>query len=91
MAAALDNFQDDNANRLRNPCIDGFAITPSDTVDCAAVTRKVYVGGAGALTVITKAGTTLTFAAVPAGTTIDLRISRVMATGTVATSIVGLV
>ena len=66
------------------------AITPDDSTDLAYTTSAVYVGGAGALKVTTAGGDTTTVAAVPAGTVLPLRVVRVFATGTAATSIVGL-
>lgn len=67
------------------------AVTPNDGADLSAVTQAIYVGGAGALVVdLVGDGGTVTFAAVPAGTTIALAVQRVRATGTAATSIVAL-
>jgi hypothetical protein len=71
-------------------CIDGAAVTPSDTVDLAFTTRAIYVGGAGTLTVILAGGATVEFLAVPAGTWLWIAATRVKATGTSATSIVAL-
>jgi hypothetical protein len=74
-----------------NSFVDAAAVTPNDGADLpGGPCQGVYVGGAGTLTVVTKAGTSVLFAAVPAGTTIRLRVRRVMATGTAATSIVAL-
>jgi len=66
------------------------AVTPSDSADLANVTRGVYVGGAGDLTVINAAGTTVTFKAVPAGTLLPIRVARIKATLTTATNLVAL-
>jgi len=65
------------------------AITPNDSTVIAA-TRAVYVGGAGALTVTMHDGTNATFAAVPAGTTLPISVTKILSTGTAATSIVAL-
>ncbi len=65
------------------------AVTPSDATVIAA-TRAVYVGGAGALAVTMHNGTNATFAAVPAGTTLPISVTKVLSTGTTATSIVAL-
>ena len=66
------------------------AVTPSDST-VLAKTRAIYVGGAGALVVqmADTAGTTA-FAAVPAGTTLAIRVTKVLSSGTGATSIVAL-
>lgn len=60
----------------------------SDTVDLAQPALGIYAGGAGILKVTTVGDDTVTFAAVPAGTTINLRIKRVWQTTTTATSLV---
>lgn len=74
-----------------------LAITPvngvlplTDASGTAVISMAVFVGGAGALKVIMADGATVTFAAVPAGTTIPIQITQVLLTGTVATSIVAL-
>jgi hypothetical protein len=76
--------------RYNGPFNHAVAITPNDSTDLATTAQAIYVGGAGALKVITAGGDTVTFAAVPAGTTLRLRVTRVFSTGTAATSIVGL-
>jgi hypothetical protein len=73
------------------PAVHGFAVTPSDSTVFAEPTRQVYVGSAGSLTVLMNDdATTTAFAAVPAGTSLNISVTKVMATGTSATSIVGL-
>ena len=80
-----------------NPGINGVAnnavaITPNDSTDLSVTTNRLYVGGAGALVVrlIGDPSTNVTFAAVPAGTTLPIRVVRVLSSGTAASSIVGL-
>jgi hypothetical protein len=68
---------------------DGVQITPSDSADNSY--RTVYVGVTGDVTVVTPKGTSLLFKAVPAGTLIPCKTSKVMATGTTATQLVGLI
>jgi len=72
-----------NIPSLTSPATHGFTVTPSDTIDLSEVTRAIYVGSGGALAVRLLSGQTVTFAGVSAG--------RVLATGTTAGSIVGLV
>jgi hypothetical protein len=68
-----------------------FAITPSDTVNHAgAVARRIYVGGAGVVQLVTLSGAVVAFTAA-AGTYIDCVSTRVNATGTTATLMVGLI
>jgi len=61
------------------------AVTPSDTADNFGV--ALYVGGAGNVVLKTEGGQTVTWAAVPAGTTIVQRFTNVMA-ATTATNLV---
>lgn len=67
-----------------------LTITPSDGTDLTRATRAIYVGVTGNLAVIMLDGTTATFIAVPAGALLPLMVSRILATGTTATSIVGI-
>ena len=66
------------------------AVTTSDTAELARVTRALYVGGAGNIAVVMADRTTVTFAGVPAGTVLPIRVRQVRATGTTATNLVGL-
>ncbi len=85
----------DNPNRFRTEVEryaynSAAAVTPDDNNDLAYMTRAVYVGGTGDLTVIMAAGQTVTFKAVPTGTLLEIRCSRVKATNTTATQLVAL-
>lgn len=75
---------------LVGPAVKGFAITPSDITDLTNTTRYIYVGGAGAVAIMFRDGTTVTLAAVPVGTLLPVRAMRVLATGTTATNLIGL-
>ena len=66
----------------------GAAVTPSDTA--AQTYAALYVGAGGNLSVEMESGATLTFVAVPTGAILPIRVRKVRATGTTATSIVGL-
>jgi hypothetical protein len=83
-----DNF-DTFRPGLSDPLTDGVAVTTSDAT-VLTTTRAVFVGGAGNLTVVTSAGTTLTLTGVTAGTLLPLRVTKVKATGTTATNIAAL-
>ena len=61
------------------------AVTTSDTAP--NVFTRLYVGGAGNLAVVTEAGNTVTFTAVPVGTQLEIRVKQVLTT---ATNIVGM-
>lgn len=73
------------------------AVTPSDTTNIPSVSGGtndegciLYIGGTGNVKVRTIGGDDVVFAAVPAGTTLQVRVHRVFSTGTTATNIVAL-
>lgn len=66
--------------------IEFFAITKHDTNELAQVPRAIWVGGAGDIAL-----DGVVLKAVPAGTLLPVSPSKVNATGTTATDIVGLV
>lgn len=61
------------------------AVTPSNTTEAFGV--ALYVGGAGNVVLKTEGGQTVTWTAVPVGTTIVQRFTNVMA-ATTATNLV---
>ena len=65
-------------------------VTKSDTVDLVNTSLGLWVGGAGAINVITAGGQTVLLSGVTAGTYIPLRITRLMSTSTTATLVVAL-
>jgi hypothetical protein len=70
---------------------DGVTLTPSDTVDISnGPVRAIWVGGAGNVALVTLAGTIVTFAGCTAGSILPVMASRIMATNTTATNLVGL-
>lgn len=73
---------------LLSPASDGAAVVPDDNTDLATASKRLWVGAAGNVTLITVRGTTLTYTAVPAGTYLMVRATRVKATGTSANNIV---
>lgn len=88
--AAIDKFAGRDPDGLIGPANSGEAITKSDTVEFATVSRAIYVGGAGDVVAIMVDGTSLTFSSVPAGTTLPIRAKRIHSTGTTATNMVAL-
>jgi lysophospholipase L1-like esterase len=75
---------------MDSPANNAFAITPSDTVQLPFVTRSIYVGVGGNVTVkLLGSSTAVTYVSVATGTTLNIRAVEVMATGTTASSLVG--
>ncbi len=93
---ATDKFEL-NTPGLTSPASIGFAITPDDATDLALVTRAIHVGGGGDIAVVFREGdgaggfAAVTLKAVPSGSMLPIRVKQVMATGTTATDIVGVV
>lgn len=73
---------------LLGPATKAVAITPSDTTDLENVSKRLWIGGAGNVALITAGGDTVTYNSVPAGTYLNVRATRVKFTGTSATNIV---
>jgi hypothetical protein len=81
----------DKVEYLAIPAANAVAVTPHDATDLAQVTRGLYVGVAGDVSVeMLDTGTAVVFTAVPAGTVLPIRVTRVNATATDATNIVAL-
>ena len=74
-----------------DPVRTAVAVTPSDSADIRSgqLTRGIYVGGPGNISVVMDNGTVV-FTGVAAGTVYPIRVSRVNATGTTATNILAL-
>ena len=86
---AIDRFFS-MSNSIAGPATSGETITPNDAADIGFVTRGLWVGGAGNISVVMMDGQTVTLNNVAAGTLLSVRVNRVRATGTTATGIVGL-
>jgi len=71
-----------------NPAYDSFGITPDNST--VVEFKALYVGGAGDVTIVTAAGNTALFEAVPAGTILPAQGTKVKSTGTTATKITGM-
>lgn len=68
-----------------------FTITPNDSTDLPSAARAIYVGGTGNMVVqMASDASQVTFSGIPAGTLIPIQVSRVLATNTTATLIIGL-
>jgi hypothetical protein len=76
-------------SEFSDPATRLFAITPSDST--VVNVRALWVGGAGNIALIARDDTAAqTLSGVPAGTLLPVSCSKVMATNTTATLIVGL-
>ncbi len=90
---AAPDAEDSIPMDLESPMMGSFSITPSDTAPLPYLTRAIYVGGTGDVTVYLKwdsgSNGPVTFTAVPAGTMIPVRARAVLYTGTSASYLVG--
>ncbi len=73
---------------LLGPAADGAAVTPSDTENLPVASKRLWIGGAGNVALVTVNGTALFYTTVPAGTYLQVRAQQVKATGTTATDII---
>lgn len=80
-----------HAPSLQGPATDAFAIIPNDATILGQATRALYCGSGGSLSVTMLSGTTVTFNSLADGTLLPIRAAKVLATGTTASSILGLV
>ena len=87
--AAVDTFANSSSG-INSAPTHAFAVTPDNSNDLAFVTRAIYVGGTGTLKVDMLGGETITFTALAAGVFHQIRATRIYATGTSATTIIGL-
>lgn len=71
------------------PAVNAIAVTPLDATVLTPTVRALYVGGAGDVSVTMANGGLATFSAVPAGTILPIRVTKVM-TATTATLILAL-
>lgn len=86
-----DNFSS-YAQGLDSPARAAFAITPHDTNDLAITPRALWTGAGGTIVcILADDSAEVTFSDVAAGCILPIRAKRVLATGTTATGLVGLV
>ena len=84
---AYDPFST-HAESVTAPISNAVAVSPSDSADLSHVSRMVQIGGDGDLSVVMRAGQSVTFRGLTAGQVLPIRVTRVLATGTTATDIV---
>ncbi len=79
------------ATGMSGPATNAFAITPDDASNLGQTTRALYTGSGGDIALVMQGGGTVTFKTVPAGIILPLRVNKILATGTTATDLCGLV
>lgn len=87
--AATDPLQGFNQT-IDSPARSLVAVSPSDSADLSFVTKALWIGVGGNVQVIDMGGTTTILVGCQAGQIIPVRVARVMATNTTATSIVAM-
>lgn len=85
--SATDRYKG-SGDDLLSPASGGAAVTPNDATDLPTASKRLWIGGAGNVSLITVTGAQLTYTSVPAGTYLQVRAARVKSTGTTATNIV---
>jgi hypothetical protein len=75
------------ASSMSYPAEHAEAVTPSDSTDLLIVSRALFVGSGGNIAVVMASGAAVTFTGVLTGAILPVRVSRVKATGTTASSI----
>lgn len=83
----MDQFKDFPAT-LTSPATNAVAITPSDTIPLANISRAVYVGQTGDVSVEMQSGQIVTFQNVQGGSILALRTMKIRAAGTTALGII---
>jgi len=86
--SAIDTYQFDYDN---SPALKGFAVTKHDTNELPYVTRALFVGVGGDVSVILRDDeTAVLLKNVPSGAMLPLRVKQVKSTDTTATNMIGL-
>ena len=87
---STDTFRN-TVDTLTAPADFCFAVVANDAIDLPRVTKAIYVGVGGNVTLRSRNGQEdVTFQNVPSGAILDVRVKAVRATGTTASGIVGL-
>ena len=75
------------ASRLDSPASNAMEVTENDSTDLSNISRAVYIGGDGDLTVEMAGGQVVAFTGLLAGTLLPIRVKKVK-TATTATNVV---
>ena len=79
-----------HSRSLTAPPEEAVAIAPENSADLAFATRALYVGTGGDVRLRMLGGAEITLANLASGSLIPIRATRVFATGTTATGLIGL-
>ncbi len=85
----MDQFKD-YPTTLTSPASNAVPITPNDMTPLANVTRAIYVGQTGDVSVEMQNGQIVTFQNVQGGSILALRTMKIRQTGTTALGIIAL-
>ncbi|HHS89583.1 MAG TPA: hypothetical protein ENJ26_04365 [Rhodobacteraceae bacterium] len=85
----MDQFKD-FPTTLTSPASNAAPITPSDTVPLGNISRAIYVGQPGDISVEMQSGQIVTFQNVQGGSILALRTMKIRQTGTSAAGIIAL-
>ena len=85
----MDQFKD-FPSTLTSPAAHAIAIIPNDTVPMAVVTRAVYVGQTGDVSVEMQSGQIVTYENVQGGTILAIRALKIRQTGSTATGLIAM-
>lgn len=81
----------DGIGMVDAPATRAFAVTTSDTVNFEFTTRGLWTGTGGTIVLVPMGqSNAVTFASVPPGVVLPIRVKRVNATNTTATGLIGL-
>lgn len=79
------------ADGLTAPAEETFAISPDDNAELPQITKAIYVGDGGDVTLrASRSDIDTVFRNLPTGAILDVRVSAVRATGTTASNLIGL-
>jgi hypothetical protein len=76
------------SNSVQAPARNAEAVTPHNTTELDTVSRALWVGGGGNITVLMADGQTVLISGIASGTLLPIQIKRVNSTGTTATLMV---
>lgn len=87
-----NDFFAGSANSLTSPAEDCFVIAPSDVDNLPQATKAIFIGQGGDVRLLPLRGSQpVTFINLASGSMLDVRTRKVLAVGTTATDLIGLV